>query len=272
MRKTKLFLCIVFLGVAGLLGYRFVLVSPSYLLEHVSSCVLYPVLVVQHKLVDPVKIWVQKKYTMRELHEKLHVLQKEKEQLLAENITLHTSLSYLRATHELREFKQRYDYDNAHIAQILVRHFSDQDHFFLIDKGRDYGIEPDMVVIHNNCLIGKVVAAYPWYSKVCLITDRLCKVAAYCSGTKANGIHEGVNEEGHTVLNYVSHLAHVDEDDLVISSGEGMVFPQGFALGRVEMKKQDGLHYQIHVKPLVDLRTIQYCLVVPKSVATGVAT
>jgi len=272
MRKAKLFLCIVFLGAMVLLGYRLVFVSPLHLLEHLSSYVLYPVLVIHHKLVDPVKIWLQKKYTMQDLKAKLQLLQEEKEQLLAENITLHTSLSYLHATRELREFKQRYNYDTAQIAQVLVRHFSDQAHFFLIDKGSSHGIEPDMVVIHNNCLIGKVAAAYPWYSKVCLITDRLCKVAAYCSRTKANGIHEGINKDDHTALCYVSHLAHVDEGDLVISSGEGMVFPQGFALGRIVAKKQDGFHHQIHVEPLADLRNIRYCLIMPKSAATAGAT
>jgi len=198
------------------------------------------------------------------LQEHLSHVRAEYEGLLAENIQFRAEHSYLERTQELREFKKRYADDAATVVRVLVRNFSEQDHYFLIDIGANDGIQKDMIVTFKNNLVGKITDVYPWYSKVCLITNRLCKVAAYCSQTKAQGIHEGSNSEEGTMLTYVSHLAPIAENDLVLSSGEGLVFPEGFALGRIDSYQQEGLYKKIHVKPLCDMRRLDYCLVLSK--------
>jgi cell shape-determining protein MreC len=62
----------------------------------------------------------------------------------------------------------------------------------------------------------------------------------------------------------VSHLASVKEAEMVVSSGEGLVFPQGFALGRIKMIEPDGLYTKIEIEPLIDLLTIDYCMLMKK--------
>ena len=177
---------------------------------------------------------------------------------------LHALLHYDHDIKELADFKKRYEESHGHIAQILMKHFSDQSHFFLIDIGTRQGIKPDMVAVYKNCLIGKVAEVYPFYSKVVLITDKTCKVAAYCAQTHASGIHEGSNQSEQTMLNHVSHLSVMKEGDLILSSGEGLIFPQGFALGNVMSCKPNGLLYTVHVEPLVDMHALAYCLIIQK--------
>jgi len=62
---------------------------------------------------------------------------------------------------------------------------SENAQFILVDGGSRQGVKKDMVALHNNCLIGRVDDVYPWYCKICLITDPACKVAAYCAKTGA---------------------------------------------------------------------------------------
>lgn len=169
-------------------------------------------------------------------------------------------------TKELRDFKARYTFEKMQIAQILARHFSDHSQYYYLDMGSNSGIETDMIVVYNNCLIGKVTEVYPWYCRVVLITDKSCKVAAYCDTTKARGIHEGVNQERNAMLKFVSHLAPIQIGDMILSSGEGLVFPRGFALGKVKSSSLDGLYQQVDVEPLVDFEKIEYCLVLAKDV------
>lgn len=233
-------------------------------LERISSYIMYPILVAQNKVVIPIKEYFETKRSMEEMEKMLCALQSEKAELLAQNVQLNAMISYNEEIKELVEFKKQFEKVDAIVCQILVKHFSDQSHYFLIDKGSNAGIVPDMVAIYKNCLLGKVTQVYPKYSKVLLITDAMCKVAAYCVHTQASGIHEGNNNECFTGMRYVSHLAEVEPDDLVLSSGDGLIFPKGFALGKIKECNPAGLFYDVTLTPLIDLRKIDYCFVIQK--------
>jgi rod shape-determining protein MreC len=133
-----------------------------------------------------------------------------------------------------------------------------------IDRGASKGVQPNMVALYKNCLIGRVSEVYPSYSKVLLITDKTCKIAALCGTTKSSGIHEGLNKKDYCTLNYVSHLCTLEEGELVISSGEGLVFPQGFGLGKIKSFTRKGLFYDVVIEPLVDLKNIEYVYIIQK--------
>lgn len=238
--------------------------ADSRLVDSVSSYVMYPVLVIQKSVVDPIKSYFHKRQTLHECYALISKLQTERDQLLAENVQLNAMISYEHDIQELVDFKKQYHDAQGIVAQVLVKHFSEQSHYFLIDKGADAGIKLDMVAVFKNCLLGKVVEVFPQYSKVLLITDKLCKVAAYCPHTHATGIHEGNNQEQFSGLKYVSHLAEVEPDDLVLSSGDGLIFPRGFALGKIKTCNPEGLFYDVSVELLCDLRTINYCFVMQK--------
>lgn len=190
-------------------------------------------------------------------------LKRQNQLLQMQNVRLRAALAYMDKVKDLDAFNERYQ-KKGHIAQVLARNLSDEAHYFLVDAGAQKGVTKDMVVLHQNNLIGKVTEVYPWYSKICLITDRTCKVAAYCTQSKAQGIHEGRNDEHNSSLNFVSHLAEVRDGDLVLSSGEGLIFPEGFAVGRVASCSTDGLYKHIAVTPGCDLREIDYCVIVAK--------
>ncbi len=255
--KKKLLL--IALSILSFIAFLYI-ARQTHLVKYAASYVIYPVLVIQQTFIDPIKQQKNNIYTVEEIQEKLDETGKQLSQLIAENVQLRASLSYMERTKELRTYIKRYN-QNGITAQILVRNFSDQGHYFLIDAGSNKGICSDMVVTFKNNLIGKISEVYPWYSKVCLITDRLCKVGAFCSETKAQGIHQGTNQEQETSLSYVSHLSQIKKGDIVLSSGEGLIFPEGFALGRISSSQKDGLYKKVKIKPLSDLRRLDYCLV-----------
>lgn len=253
----------VFIACTLVLGLRYFF-SSFALLDTVSSYVMYPMLVVQKHIVCPVKFYFQKKQTLQECYALINRLQTERNDLLAQNVQLNAMISYEHEIQELVDFKKRYQEAQGTVAQVLVKHFSEQSHYFLIDKGADAGIKPDMIAVYKNCLLGRVIEVFPQYSKVLLITDKLCKVAAYCPHTQATGIHEGNNQEQISGLKYVSHLAQVETDDLVLSSGDGLIFPKGFALGTIKACNPEGLFYDVSVELVCDLRVIDYCVVMQK--------
>jgi rod shape-determining protein MreC len=233
-------------------------------LEHYSSYLVYPVLVTQHKIVTPLKDYFAHRKTITELQEQLAQAQAERDTVLAQNIELQGMISFAQDTQELVEFKQRYNFSQALLAQVLVKNFSEQSHFFLIDKGSAAGAQKDMVVIYKDCLIGRVSEVYPYYSKVVLVSDQTCKVAAYCAQSKATGIYQGTNAEWAANLNHVSHLSSLEIGELILSSGDGLIFPRGFGLGKVKAYHTEGLFHSVSIEPLVDLHAINHCYVVQK--------
>lgn len=232
--------------------------------EYYSSYLMYPILVVQNSVVSPIKSFFQKRKSVSDLETQLQDLQKERDVILAQNIELQGMISFAQDTQELVAFKERYETQHTSLAQVLVKNFSEQAHYFLIDKGLRAGIAKDMAVVYKNVLIGKITEVYPHYSKVVLVTDQACKVAAFCSNSKATGIYQGSNEAWTAQLNHVSHLSQLEEGEMILSSGDGLIFPRGFGLGTVKSFQTEGLFYEVKIEPLLDLRSLAYCYVVTK--------
>lgn len=258
----------IFIGalslIAGIFLYRSCM-KQGGIIERCGSTIVYPMLLVQNKLVTPFKSYFQNRKMVHELEQQFAVLQEQYHITLAQNIELQGMISYAQDTQELVEFKKQYDLSQALLGQVLVKNFSEQAHFFLLDKGSNTGVVKDMVAIYKDCLVGRVVEVYPRYSKVMLISDQSCKVAAYCAQSKATGIYQGDNQEWNSHLNHVSHLAQLEPGELILSSGDGMIFPRGFGIGKVKSFRNEGLFHQVAVESLVDLHAINYCYLIQKT-------
>ncbi len=229
----------------------------------ISSLLIYPILRMQHWVVDPIALWYARRATHHELMTRIDCMQQENEQLKADVIRLQGMVDYAQEIQEQVAFAQQSNVQGP-IVPVLMKQLTSQGHFFWIEGGSREGIEKDMVAVYKNNLIGRVVEVYPWYSKVQLITDSACKVAGYCAGTQVHGIHKGCNIDGNTVLTYVSHLEQLIIDDMVLSSGEGLVFPRGFLLGRIVSTKVDGLYQHVQLKTDVDMHALTHCMILTK--------
>jgi hypothetical protein len=98
-----------------------------------------------------------------------------------------------------------------------------------------------------------------------LVTDPRSKIAAYDEQTNASGMIQGMGLENKLAYAFVSHLHRVALADMIFSSGEGIVYPRGFLIGKISnLFGTDGLHHRIDVEPAVDYHAIEYCYVLQK--------
>ena len=266
-KRKKSFLFWLLIVVVAALMFRVWYKRSPGMLERYSSYAVYPFLAIHHKIVDPFKQWAVKRQAITELEQSLAAARAERDELMAESIELRSELRYNADIKELDEANKQLADSTMCVAQIIAKNFSDDAHYFLIDAGSSKGIAKDMVAIYKQCLVGKVVEVYPWYSKVVAITDKTCKVSACCLKTKTTGMHEGKNMPGSTRLNYVSHLEPIEVGDYLISSGEGLLFPRGLGLGQITACQQDGLYHVIDVTPLVDVQKLTYCTIIERGKA-----
>ncbi|KKP27948.1 MAG: Cell shape-determining protein MreC [candidate division TM6 bacterium GW2011_GWF2_30_66] len=236
----------------------------SDMLRYSYSVILRPVFLSQEYLINPIKNIFAERKSRQELEKLVFKLSRMHDNLIAENINLRATVSYYDQIKEVLEFKRKYETENLHFCKILFKHINQNSHFVYIDKGFANGIENDMVAIYSNFLLGKIVETYKFYSKVLLVTDKSCKVSAYCELTGANGISEGINLLDQISLNRISHLEQVQVDDIVLSSGHGLVFPQGFALGKIVAVQKDELYNTVKVQPMFNIKNINYCFLLKK--------
>jgi len=87
--------------------------------------------------------------------------------------------------------------------------------------------------------------------------------------TRAAGIVEGINKQDELRLSYISHLSVVHEGDEVLSSGQGLIFPRGFALGTISHCEVDGLYQKVVLKPCIDVTAIDFCYLLEKESVAG---
>lgn len=264
-KTSKQYIYIILFILASLFYINKILFLSTGILENTLSYITYPILKLQNRIVSPIREFREKLTNIEALQKKLEQEIKERENLLEENIMLKASLAHLEQVIEFTNFKTRYDLNNATTAQIMMREITENGHSFYLDKGSNAGISKDMVCVYKNCLVGKVTEVFPTKSRAVFITDTVCKVAAFCFKTGAIGIYEGINEPDRTHLSFVSHLDTLAIDDLVISSGEGLIFPKGLGLGKIEnFKKVNEVQYEVNIKPLIDIKTISYCCLIKK--------
>jgi len=125
------------------------------------------------------------------------------------------------------------------MAQIIGKDISQE--FILINKGAEQGILKDMPVItEQKVLIGRVKEIYNDFSKVMLIFHKESSFDAKIQREEekdVSGIVKGTGSQGLT-LDLIKD--EVFEQDIVLTSALGNIFPEGLLVGRIRaIKKSD---------------------------------
>ena len=139
---------------------------------------------------------------------------------------------------------------------------------FIINLGLTDGIEVDMPVVNGDGLIGRIVEVGVTWSKVMPIVDSSSGVSGFVVRTRDNGILNGTPTAGNeSALLRMSKLV-LDADlmpgDMVITSGQGGVFPKGLPIGEVTEVSQsdDGMRNQAVVTPHVDFAHLEEVMII----------
>lgn len=231
-------------------------------LERFATKVTYPVVIVASGVADFIQKRVERRESYEQISSELKLLTEKCNKLCEENIKIKALFKFDSDSKEIREFKERYNLDGMMVCKVLLKSLKKDGQFFLINRGSLNGIQKNMVGIYKFQILGKITEVHDYYSKLTLITDESCKVAAFTSSTNANGIVIGQNQKNCCKMHYVSHLLDVADDDLVLSTGRGLVFPEGFCIGKIvrHSHSHNTLYHDIDVEPMIDLKTIKYCL------------
>lgn len=133
-----------------------------------------------------------------------------------------------------------------------------------IDIGSDSGVTRNLPVVTEIGLVGRVDEVSPKTSRVVLIGDPKCRVAALVENAARNtGFilpgESSVLDESIVEMTYISRLAQITPGQRVVTSGLGGIFPKGIPIGNILDVNSIGygLYLETRVKLIADLRELE---------------
>lgn len=132
-----------------------------------------------------------------------------------------------------------------------------------IDKGTHSGVSRDDGVLAAGGVVGRIVEAGPFTSKVALVTDFTSTIPAIVQRGRYWGVAKG--NQTSIRLDYVSQDAPLRAGDKVVT-GEARSFHSGALIGTIAtIERSDSSLYQTAVvKPAVDFSRLDRVVVLPK--------
>jgi rod shape-determining protein MreC len=133
-------------------------------------------------------------------------------------------------------------------AEIVNVQLSSLRQRLLIDRGATNGVFKGQAVLDDRGLIGQTTHVGPWSAEVILITDPEHAVPVRIERTGLRSIAVGGGDASSLALPYLPANADVRSGDLLVTSGLGGVFPEGYPVARVTEVHRDA------VQPLAQVR------------------
>lgn len=145
---------------------------------------------------------------------------------------------------------------------VIARNANDIYFGFTIDKGSEDGISLYDPIITSVGLVGRVTEIAPFYAKVTTILSPNVTVGAYCSRTKTTGVIENditYAEKGFVLMNNIQKDADLVVGDIIVTSGQSGIFPEGTLIGEVSEIFQDanGLSKHAVIKPIEEMKNVK---------------
>ena len=142
-------------------------------------------------------------------------------------------------------------------AEIVNIQLSSLRQRLLIDRGAANGVFKGQAVLDDKGLIGQTTHVGPWSAEVILITDPEHAVPVRIERTGLRTIAVGAGDTTSLALPYLPGNADIRSGDLLVTSGLGGVFPEGYPVARVSEVHRDAVQplAQVRATPLAHLST-----------------
>jgi rod shape-determining protein MreC len=120
------------------------------------------------------------------------------------------------------------------VAEILSVNFAPFDHIVLVNKGSRFGIHLKQPVLDTQGVIGQVVRTLPFSSEIMLITDPGHAIPVQVNRNGLRTIAVGSGQLNRLILPFLPNNADIKKGDLLITSGLGGTFPQGYPVAVID--------------------------------------
>ncbi len=120
------------------------------------------------------------------------------------------------------------------VAELLSVNMAPYEHILVVNKGTRFGVHPQQPVLDANGVVGQVFRALPFSSEIMLITDPNHAIPVQVNRNGLLTIAVGSGQLNRLILPFLPSNADIRPGDLLITSGLGGTFPQGYPVAVVD--------------------------------------
>ncbi|OOF60221.1 rod shape-determining protein MreC [Rodentibacter myodis] len=205
---------------------------------------------VSENLVDTNKLQIENKVLREQLREKnadLLLL----DQLKVENQRLRLLLNSPLRTDEYKK-----------IAEVLTAETDVYRQQIIINQGEKDGAYVGQPVIDEKGVIGQIISVGADTSRVLLLTDVTHAIPVQVLRNDVRVIASGTGHSDELTLDNVPRSVDIEKGDLLVTSGLGGRFMEGYPVAVVQSVSRDGANYfaTVKAKPLASLERLRYVL------------
>ncbi|WP_258405260.1 rod shape-determining protein MreC [Shewanella mesophila] len=137
-------------------------------------------------------------------------------------------------------------------------------HYVVLNHGARSGVYVGQPVVDAQGVVGQVVEISELTSRVLLISDVTHAIPVRVTRNDVRLIAQGTGELDELELRHVAKSTDLRVGDLLVSSGLGKRFPEGYPVARIlRVDKDDGQSYAtVAAQPLAALDRIRYLLLI----------
>lgn len=199
---------------------------------------------------------------------------KEENQLLQNRVEELTGELYLLEEYRLENLRLRsllnfeasfVDQRELLAAKVIGRNPSNWRKTLTVNKGRVHGLEEGAAVITPRGVVGRIGTLGERSAEVLLILDHEGALGGMTQTTRFPGIVEGTGDIDIPLqMIQLPYDSPVDENQIVITSGLGGVFPKGLPIGYVVdiIPETNGLMKKAQMLPFVDFDRIEEVFII----------
>ncbi|WP_133133631.1 MULTISPECIES: rod shape-determining protein MreC [unclassified Legionella] len=152
----------------------------------------------------------------------------------------------------------------AMAAQILAVDTSSSRQLVVLNKGKRDGVYTGQPVLDAKGVMGQIIDVGSMTSTVLLISDSRSAVPVRNNRTGERAILVGTNNMGLLSLINLPRTSSINKGDLLVTSGLGRLYPEGYPVGQVEsIKNIPGEAFiKVNVRPMALLNRSRLVLLI----------
>lgn len=148
------------------------------------------------------------------------------------------------------------------VAEVLTAEMDTYRQQVIVNQGKKDGAFVGQPIIDEKGVVGQVISVGEKSSRVLLLTDVTHAVPVQVLRNDVRGIASGTGHNDELILDHLPRTVDIVKGDVLVTSGLGGNFPEGYPVAIVETVVNDGSSHfaRVTARPLASLERLRYLL------------
>lgn len=148
------------------------------------------------------------------------------------------------------------------VAELMAVDNNPFSHQIVINKGAINGVFEGQPVLDDKGIVGQIMQVSSTNSRVLLIADVTHAIPVRVARNNVRLIVSGSGSLNELLIQHVAHSSDLEVGDILLSSGLGDVYPEGYPVATITsiIRDESRPFSQVRAKPIAQLDRLKYLL------------